>query len=207
MAKPGRGGGRPPKPKGKKKEPATIRPDDVYEAEDSDPDELRHAARYDVSSRAGGVPMASARRRCICQYPATLPWRDRRRRHRRRQPCARCPMSLLPSLLGRFSDCSKWRTTSTRCPPTLRMKILTTRWPLQVPPELLGTSRRWGLSVVCAGPGAAACPASCRGAEFSGGDSCGCLQRRTRSCLGTCLTTSRPPAARPAAAATAMKTC
>ena len=53
---PRKSGGLPkPKPKGKaaarpaKPKPATTRKDDVYEAEDSDPDELRHAYRYDVS--------------------------------------------------------------------------------------------------------------------------------------------------------------
>ncbi|KAI3427018.1 hypothetical protein D9Q98_006960 [Chlorella vulgaris] len=47
MPKPSRGGGRPPSGKEKKTEAPSIRPDDVYEAEDSDPDELRHADRFD----------------------------------------------------------------------------------------------------------------------------------------------------------------
>lgn len=49
MPKPkGKGGGRPAgRGKPDKKEPA-IRTDDVYEADEADPDELRHASRYDV---------------------------------------------------------------------------------------------------------------------------------------------------------------
>ncbi|KAL4441441.1 hypothetical protein ABPG77_001945 [Micractinium sp. CCAP 211/92] len=46
MAKPRRGGGRPPKARGKRPEDA-VRKDDVYEAEDAEADEERHAERYD----------------------------------------------------------------------------------------------------------------------------------------------------------------
>lgn len=48
MAKPRRGGGRPPRARGKRVEDA-VRKDDVYEAEDAQADEERHAERYDVS--------------------------------------------------------------------------------------------------------------------------------------------------------------
>lgn len=48
MAKPRRGGGRPPRARGKRPEDA-VRKDDVYEAEDAEADEERHAERYDVS--------------------------------------------------------------------------------------------------------------------------------------------------------------
>lgn len=54
MAKPKRGGSRP---RTKEKEDKAVRKDDVYEAQDSDPDELRHASRYDVGrgrAAAGG---------------------------------------------------------------------------------------------------------------------------------------------------------
>ena len=43
----GAGGRRRAKPE---KQEDVVRSDDVYEAEDSDPDELRHASRYDVSA-------------------------------------------------------------------------------------------------------------------------------------------------------------
>lgn len=56
MPKPSRGGGRPPGGKKKKTEAPSVRPDDVYEAEDSDPDELRHADRFDVSCEPGNPP-------------------------------------------------------------------------------------------------------------------------------------------------------
>ena len=89
MPKPkGRGGGRAPgRGKADKKERA-IRTDDVYEADEADPDELRHASRYDVRpagegpwhptgahAYAGGAPWqcmrpqgraAASRLRCRC---------------------------------------------------------------------------------------------------------------------------------------------
>lgn len=44
---PGGGGGRPVKQS--RREPKTVKDSDLFEAEDSDPDEVKNASRYDVS--------------------------------------------------------------------------------------------------------------------------------------------------------------
>lgn len=65
MAKPRRGGGRPPRaPRGQKKDEAPFRADDVYEAEENDMEE-RHekSGRYDVSPGWGvGAPVVLRQR-------------------------------------------------------------------------------------------------------------------------------------------------
>lgn len=82
MAKPKRGGGRPPK-RVKKAEDA-VRKDDVFEAEDSDPEEDKHGERYDVRPRGrrGGVVGGLGGRMYMpdtAHAPACVGMGDRRR--------------------------------------------------------------------------------------------------------------------------------
>ena len=138
MAKPRRQQ-QPKRQPGKKQGGSKLVQNDVYEAEDVEAPEDKHASRFDVRWEAAGRWTACCTcslRACIgqggpaasqpaapgacCRPPGRCGALPCRRAHRRARPPPR------------HVGCSTWKTTSTSCLATLRTRRSMRTWPLRV---------------------------------------------------------------------------